>query len=80
MSSITENTRLNLTVVFVLLGGAAWLTAMELQGRANASSLEALDKKIAAIEEIKLDVAVIKTDVKNIDAMLAQMNRRRRND
>jgi hypothetical protein len=64
--NLTENSKVSITLVITLLGGAFWLTSVYVQGQSNASEIAEVKADVKALSDMKADVAVIKADVKRL--------------
>lgn len=70
MRVISEKTVIPISFAILLIGGVAWLTNLAFKVDVSAESLKKIELKQNAIEEIKTDVAVIKSKLDRIDKKL----------
>ena len=70
MKEITEKTLLPLSLVITLSGGIFWLTKQYIQTEANAETLNKVaskqDQYVEDIQAIRLDIEIIKNEMKRI--------------
>lgn len=67
MPVLSEKTVIPISFALVIIGGVAWLTNLALKVDVAAESLKKIELRQNAIEEIKTDVAVIKSKLDRID-------------
>lgn len=65
---ISENTLWTTGMVIIVLGFAAWLTAIWFQGNASAKAIDALQNKQDAVQLIQTDIAVIKVQLQDLNS------------
>lgn len=70
MTPITEKTTLSIGLLVTLLGGASYVTYAVFQSNANARDITEIKTRQEALDEIKLDVAVIRAKVESIEKNL----------
>lgn len=70
MKSITESTLVPISLVISLLGGSGFITYVYFQTEANAKAILEIQGKQNSLEEIKLDIAVIKEKMEYIEKKL----------
>lgn len=63
---LSESTKLTVKVLIVFLGFCAWITQIYFQGNANAKSIGELAQKQDRIEQMAIDLGVIKHDITDI--------------
>lgn len=63
---IDENTKTTLGFMGVLMGGVIWLTSIHLQSVSNAQEIREVRDDVKQIQEIKMDLSVIKSDLKRV--------------
>lgn len=71
MKAFTENTKVSISLVLALLGGAAWLTTLYYQTQANADSLKRVEVKQDAYAD---DLHHIRMDIEGIHGELRRIN------
>lgn len=71
---ISENTKITFGALAIVVGGVAWLTNMNFQITASAKAQDEMSAKIDKIESLSTDVAVIKSEVREIHKKLDKMD------
>jgi hypothetical protein len=66
VKKITEKTAVSISLVISLIGGIAWLTNLHADTSRNTEQIGRIEEKLDSIEQIKLDVAIIKTELQLI--------------
>lgn len=69
-SQISENTKITLGVVAVMLGFVSTSAMMFFQVQASAKEIEIIKAKQEAINALQIDIAVIKSEVHDIKKKL----------
>jgi hypothetical protein len=67
MKAITENTAVSIGLLMAAIGFSAYLGSKSFQADANAKEITELKQRVSSLEEIKSDIAVIKTRIEAID-------------
>lgn len=70
MRVLSERTVVPISFLIILLGGVAWLTNLAFKVDAGAESLKKMELRQSAIEEIQMDVGVIKYKIDRIEKKL----------
>lgn len=70
MSILSENSKVSLSLVIALLGGAAWITTIHVTSQSNAAELRDVKEKVAEITEVKADIKIIRSDVEHVKRLL----------
>lgn len=67
MAKITENTTVSLTVLAVFLTAVGYVTYVSAQETNHTHRIEMLESGVTALQQMGIDIAVIKTKVENIE-------------
>lgn len=67
MAKITENTTVSLTVLAVFLSAVGYVSYVSAQETNHAHRIEMLESSVTALQQMGIDIAVIKTKVENIE-------------
>lgn len=70
MPVLSEKTVIPISFALIIIGGVGWLTNLAFKVDVAAESLKKIELRQNAIEEIKTDVAVIKSKLDRIDKKL----------
>lgn len=68
--TLSEKTLIPISFVIVLIGGIVWITNIAFKVDVSAESLKKIELRQNTIDEIKTDVAVIKSKLEKIDQKL----------
>jgi len=68
--TLSEKTLIPISLVILLLGGIVWITNIAFKVDVSAESLKKIELRQSTIDEIKTDVAVIKSKLEKIDQKL----------
>lgn len=70
MQIINEKTALPISFAIVLIGAAAWLTNLAVKVDAGAESMKKVELKQNLIDDIKIDLEVVKSKLDRIEKKL----------
>ena len=70
MSILSEQSKVSISLVIALLGGASWITIIHVTGQSNAAELRDMKEKVAEITEVKADIKIIRSDVEHVKRLL----------
>lgn len=75
MSTIDDKTKIAVGLLLPLIGGIAWLSSIDSQGKANAMVIQQIQVKVDKAENMAVDIAVIKTQLAEISKKLDKSSR-----
>lgn len=71
---VGENSHFTLGFLVIWATIVAYVAFIDFQGRANAKAIEGLQKDSEAIQAIQLDMAVIKSEMRNLTEEVKRFN------
>lgn len=76
MAILSESSKISVSLVIALLGGAAWMTTVYVQGQSNAAEIQSVKSDVKQVMDMKADIAIMRSDLNRIAKILEEKGKK----